>query len=61
MGLHHKLTYEWMVSTFGHDNSFITTSAKVEGHRSPLNFDEKLRVAQHHGVTPDKFIFQETK
>ncbi len=56
MGLHHKLTYDWMVSTFGYDNSFIATSTKVEPYKSPLNFDEKLLVAQNHGVTPDKFI-----
>ena len=56
MGLHHKLTYDWMVSTFGYDNSFITTSSKVEAIKSPLNYDEKLIVAQYHGLTPDKFI-----
>jgi len=56
MGLHHKITYEWMVSTFGFDNSFITTSSKTAPVRSPLNYEEKRLVAKHHGVTPDKFI-----
>ena len=56
MGIHHKITYDWMVSTFGYDNSFIATSAKVEGSKSPLDYDEKLLVASAHGVPRDKFV-----
>ena len=56
MGVHHKITYDWMVSTFGYDNSFIATSGKVDPVKSPLDFNEKLTVAQQHGVSNDKFI-----
>ena len=56
MGLHHKMTYDWMVSTFGYDNSFIATSTKTEPSRSPLTYHEKLLVAEQHGVPADKFV-----
>jgi len=56
MGLHHKQTYDWMVSTFGYDNSFIATSTKVDANKSPLNYSEKLMVAENHGVSADKFV-----
>ena len=56
MGLHHKLTYDWIVSTFGVDNSFITTSSKVIPNKSPLSYDEKLNIATAHEVSADKFL-----
>jgi len=56
MGQHHKMTYEWMVATFGRDNSFIVTSDKVSSPNSPLNYEEKKAVAIAHGVPNDKFV-----
>jgi|1_EtaG_2_1085319.scaffolds.fasta_scaffold00195_38 hypothetical protein len=56
MGIHHKLTFDWVVNTFGYDNSFIATSGKVELPKSPLNFHEKQSIVIAHGISPDKFI-----
>jgi len=57
MGMHHKMTYDWMVQTFGYDNSFIVSSDKVKLPKSPLTFDEKKSVALAHGVPDDKFVY----
>ena len=41
MGRHHKATYDWMVGSFGAENSFIVTSDKVVLPDSPFGFEEK--------------------
>jgi len=56
MGAHHKATYDWAVSTFGYDNTFITSSNKVEPIKSPLSYQEKKMIAVAHGVTENKFV-----
>ena len=50
MGRHHKATYDWMVSSFGAENSFIVTSDKVVLPDSPFGFEEKSRIAQAYGI-----------
>ena len=50
MGRHHKATYDWMVSRFGADNSFIVTSDKVCAPNSPFCFDDKSKIAQAYGI-----------
>ena len=50
MGRHHKATYDWMVSNFGAENSFIVTSDKVVLPDSPFDFEEKARIAQAYGI-----------
>lgn len=52
MGKHHKATYDWMVSTFGIDNSFIVTSDKVCLPDSPFCYDDKFKIAQAFGIPP---------
>ena len=56
MGAHHKATYDWAVSTFGYDNTFITSSNKVEPIKSPLSYQEKKMIAVAHGVPENKFV-----
>ena len=53
MGRHHKATYDWMVSNFGAENSFIVTSDKVAPPDSPFGFEEKARIAQAYGIPPE--------
>jgi len=50
MGKHHKAAYDWMVSQFGANNSYIVTSDKVCLPDSPFCFDEKERIAQAYGI-----------
>ena len=56
MGKHHKDTYEWMVKTFGYDNSWILSSDSVKLPKSPFTFEEKLAIAQSYGIPEEKFI-----
>jgi len=56
MGKHHKDTYDWMVETFGYDNSWILSSDSVKLPKSPFTFEEKLAIAQSYGIPEEKFI-----
>jgi len=56
MGKHHRDTYDWMVSTFGYDNSWILSSDSVKLPKSPFTFEEKLAIAQSYGIPVEKFI-----
>lgn len=56
MGKHHKDTYDWMVATFGYDNSWILSSDSVKLPKSPFTFEEKLAIAQSYGIPAEKFI-----
>ena len=56
MGKHHKDTYEWMIKTFGYDNSWILSSDSVSLPKSPFTFEEKLAIAQSYGIPEEKFI-----
>ena len=56
MGKHHKDTYDWMVNTFGYDNSWILSSDSVKLPKSPFTFEEKLAIAQSYGIPEEKFI-----
>ena len=56
MGKHHKDTYEWMIKTFGYDNSWILSSDSVKLPKSPFTFEEKLAIAQSYGIPEEKFI-----
>ena len=57
MGKHHVQTYNAIVEKFGIENTYITTSNKVELPKSPLNFAEKEKIAMAHGINHDKFVF----
>ena len=56
MGKHHKDTYEWMIRTFGYDNSWILSSDSVKPPKSPFTFEEKLAIAKSYGIPEEKFI-----
>jgi len=52
------MTYEWMVNTFGYENSFIVSAGTKTGPKDPLLFDEKKMVAMAHGIPEEKFIYE---
>ena len=56
MGVHHKAAYDWLVKQFGHKNTFIVTSDKVDPQKSPFNFEEKKRIMAKHGVPTTQII-----
>ena len=58
MGKHHKATYDWMVSRFGEENSFVITSDKVCLPDSPFCFDDKKQIAKAMGI-PESAISKE--
>jgi hypothetical protein len=47
-GAHHAKTYKWIQKKF--KDSWVVTSNKVDGTKSPLNFKEKKMVWLKHGV-----------
>lgn len=58
MGRHHKATYDWMVTQFGPENSFVVTSDKVCMPNSPLCFEDKKQIAAAMGI-PESSIIKE--
>ena len=48
MGKHHADVYKAFKSKF--DDFYVTTSNKVEAGKSPLNFKEKKKIIQKHGI-----------
>lgn len=50
MGRHHKAAYDWLAKQFGEKNTYVVTSDKTEPQRSPLNFAEKKKVINRHGI-----------
>lgn len=60
MGVHHRKTWEWTCSVFGHNNSFIVSSDKTDPSKSPLRFVEKRDIANAHGIPEDRFIHEKT-
>lgn len=51
MGKHHAEVYKILADIFGEENAFIATTNKVQLPKSPLNFEEKLKVINKHGIT----------
>ena len=49
MGAHHAKVFKWAQSKFGKNNTFISTSTKVERPKSPLSFSEKEMVIKKNG------------
>jgi len=52
----HLQTYNHLVSKFGRDAVFITTSNKVELPRSPLGFTKKCSLMNMVGINSDRII-----
>lgn len=50
MGRHHKASYDWLAKKFGEKNTYVVTSDKTEPQRSPLNFAEKKKIINRHGI-----------
>jgi len=48
MGTHHAKTYNWVQSKFG--DAWVVTSDKVQLPKSPLNFNEKKKIINKHGI-----------
>lgn len=58
-GQHHFETFKWLQKQFGVSNTFVATSNKVDGNKSPLNFKEKSAIIQQYGIDK-KHIIQVT-
>ena len=54
MGKHHADVYDSYKSKF--DDFYVTTSNKVEAGKSPLNFKEKKKIIQKHGIPSSKIV-----
>jgi hypothetical protein len=52
----HKAVYDYLVSRYGRDNVFITTSNKVAPPRSPFSFSDKLQFMHLTGVPNDSIV-----
>lgn len=49
---HHAEAFEWLISKFG-KNAYIATTNKVDGEKSPLNFEEKKQIIDKFGYGPN--------
>ena len=49
---HHAEAFEWLKSKFG-KNTYIATTNKVDGAKSPLNFQEKKQIIDKFGYGPN--------
>jgi hypothetical protein len=53
----HYAAYQKLVSKFGADNVYIGTSDKIDGGKSPFNFNDKKKIATTmFGVPASKFV-----
>jgi len=55
-GKHHKNTFSWLQEQFGTENTFVVTSNKVDGDKSPFNFREKSIIIRKHGISKNNVI-----
>ena len=53
---HHAEVYKQLQATYPDADVYIGTSNKVEGEKSPFNFEEKVRIASAHGIPGDKIL-----
>jgi len=53
---HHAEVYRQLQSAVPGADVYIGTSDKVEGDKSPFNFQEKQQIAQAHGIDPKKVL-----
>ena len=54
---HHVKVYEHLQAEFPGAKVLIGTADKVEGDRSPFNFDEKREIAKAQGINPDNLVY----
>lgn len=52
----HYNTYKNLISKFGRDKVFVTTSNKVEPPKSPLGFTDKCRLMNIMGIDADRIV-----
>ena len=53
---HHVQVFKKLEQTYPDAEIYIGTSNKVEGVKSPFNFNEKQKIAQAHGLDPKKIL-----
>ena len=53
---HHAKVYDELQRQFPDAEVYISTSDKVEGDKSPFNFQEKQKIAQAHGIDPNRVL-----
>ena len=56
MGIHHRDAYMWLKKQFGDKNTYVITSDKVDGQKSPFNFEEKKRIMVKHGIPASQIV-----
>ena len=56
MGRHHVEVFKKIQDEYGVENTFISTSNKVDAPRSPFDFSEKQKIAEAHGIDPLKVV-----
>jgi hypothetical protein len=56
MGIHHRDAYMWLKKQFGDKNTYVVTSDKVDGQKSPFNFEEKKRIMVKHGIPASQIV-----
>lgn len=54
--LGHKSVYDWLVSKFGVDSVYISTTGVTDSVKSPFSFEEKKRMMEVSGVPTDKIL-----
>jgi hypothetical protein len=52
----HAEVFRELASKFGINNTYITTSGKVEPNKSPFSFDDKVEMMQAAGIPADHII-----
>ena len=53
---HHAQVYQQLQAQFPDAEVYIGTSDKVDGDKSPFDFQEKKLIAQAHGIDPSKVL-----
>ena len=56
MGRHHAEVFKKIQNEYGKENTFISTTNKVELPKSPFNFSEKSMIIGAHGIDPSNVV-----
>ena len=56
MGQHQREEYLRLGRKFGKQNVYVVTDDKMDPQRTPLSFDEKVKIIKRHGITNIKKV-----
>lgn len=54
---HHAKVYDYLENEFSDFEIYFSSSDKVDGLKSPFNFDEKQLIAEELGIPGDRFLY----